>query len=120
MRLLLVEDEPEIAKALAQGLSEASYTVDVADNGMAGRRFIETVEYDLIILDVMLPGLNGWQLLQQIRELGATVMDTFQTMPPSGLPAVHMEPEEPVPTEDEEEVAPVDELDAETPETSEP
>jgi two-component system copper resistance phosphate regulon response regulator CusR len=72
MRLLLVEDEPEIAKALAQGLSEASYTVDVADNGMAGRRFIETVEYDLIILDVMLPGLNGWQLLQQIRQLGAT------------------------------------------------
>jgi len=72
MRLLLVEDEPEIAKALAQGLSEASYTVDVADNGMAGRRFIETVQYDLIILDVMLPGLNGWQLLQQIRQLGAT------------------------------------------------
>lgn len=72
MRLLLVEDEPETAKLLAQGLSEASYAVDVADNGMAGRRFIEAAEYDLIILDVMLPGLNGWQLLQQIRQLGAT------------------------------------------------
>ncbi|SEN45239.1 two-component system, OmpR family, copper resistance phosphate regulon response regulator CusR [Pseudomonas sp. ok272] len=72
MRVLLVEDEPETAKLLAQGLSEAGYTVDVADNGMAGRRFIETGEYDLIILDVMLPGLNGWQLLQQIRKLGAT------------------------------------------------
>jgi two-component system copper resistance phosphate regulon response regulator CusR len=72
MRVLLVEDEPETAKLLANGLSEASYAVDVAVNGMDGRRFIESGEYDLIILDVMLPGLNGWQLLQQIRKLGET------------------------------------------------
>ena len=56
----------------ANGLSEASYAVDVAVNGMDGRRFIESGEYELIILDVMLPGLNGWQLLQQIRKLGET------------------------------------------------
>ncbi|SEC65893.1 two-component system, OmpR family, copper resistance phosphate regulon response regulator CusR [Pseudomonas mohnii] len=72
MRVLLVEDEPETAKHLANGLSEASYAVDVAVNGMDGRRFIESGEYELIILDVMLPGLNGWQLLQQIRKLGET------------------------------------------------
>lgn len=72
MRVLLVEDEPELAKVMAKGLNEASYTVDVAVNGMAGRRFIESGEYELIILDVMLPGLNGWQLLQQIRKLGDT------------------------------------------------
>jgi two-component system copper resistance phosphate regulon response regulator CusR len=73
MRLLLVEDEPEFAKLLAQGLSEASYAVDVAVDGMQGRRlFEEQSEYDLIILDVMLPGLNAWQLLQQIRQRGAT------------------------------------------------
>ncbi|MHC8289625.1 response regulator [Pseudomonas sp. XS1P51] len=72
MRVLLVEDEPEAAKLLAKGLSEASYAVDVAVNGMDGRRFIESGEYELIILDVMLPGLNGWQLLQQIRKLGET------------------------------------------------
>lgn len=73
MRLLLVEDEPELAKLLAQGLSEASYAVDVAVDGMQGRRlFEEQSEYDLIILDVMLPGLNAWQLLQQIRQRGAT------------------------------------------------
>ncbi|MCX7081577.1 MAG: response regulator [Pseudomonas sp.] len=72
MRLLLVEDEPEVAKLLAQGLSEASYAVDVAVDGMQGRRLIEEQpEYDLIILDVMLPGLNAWQLLQQIRQRGA-------------------------------------------------
>ena len=73
MRLLLVEDEPELAKLLAQGLGEASYAVDVAVDGMQGRRlFEEQSEYDLIILDVMLPGLNAWQLLQQIRQRGAT------------------------------------------------
>jgi two-component system copper resistance phosphate regulon response regulator CusR len=72
MRVLLVEHEPETAKLLANGLSEASYAVDVAVNGMDGRRFIESGEYELIILDVMLPGLNGWQLLQQIRKLGET------------------------------------------------
>ena len=72
MRVLLVEDKPEMAKRLADGLSEASYTVDVALNGMDGRRLIESGEYALIILDVMLPGLNGWQLQQQIRKLGDT------------------------------------------------
>jgi two-component system copper resistance phosphate regulon response regulator CusR len=73
MRLLLVEDEPEFAKLLARGLSEAGYAVDVAVDGMQGRRlFEEQSEYDLIILDVMLPGLNAWQLLQQIRQRGAT------------------------------------------------
>ena len=72
MRVLLVEDEPELAKVMAKGLNEAGYAVDVAVNGMAGRRFIESGEYELIILDVMLPGLNGWQLLQQIRKLGNT------------------------------------------------
>jgi two-component system copper resistance phosphate regulon response regulator CusR len=72
MRVLLVEDEPELAKRLANGLREASFTVDVAVNGMDGRRFIEDGAYELIILDVMLPGLNGWQLQQQIRKLGET------------------------------------------------
>ncbi|MCS3841074.1 two-component system copper resistance phosphate regulon response regulator CusR [Pseudomonas sp. JAI111] len=72
MRVLLVEDEPEDAKRLANGLNEASYAVDVALNGMDGRRYIESGEYALIILDVMLPGLNGWQLQQQIRKLGDT------------------------------------------------
>ena len=46
--------------------------MDVALNGLDGRYFIEQQDYDLIILDVMLPGLNGWQLLQLIRQRGAT------------------------------------------------
>ncbi|MFI8394628.1 DNA-binding response regulator [Pseudomonas sp. Choline-02u-1] len=72
MRLLVVEDEAKTANFLAKGLGESGYAVDVALNGLDGRYFIEQQEYDLIILDVMLPGLNGWQLLQLIRQRGAT------------------------------------------------
>ncbi|PKH29631.1 MULTISPECIES: response regulator [Pseudomonas] len=72
MRVLLVEDKPAVAKQLANALGEASYSVDIANDGMHARRLIESGEYDLIILDVMLPGLNGWQLQQQIRKLGET------------------------------------------------
>ena len=66
MRLLLVEDEAKTADFLAKGLGESGFAVDVALNGLDGRYFVEQQEYDLIILDVMLPGLNGWQLLQLI------------------------------------------------------
>lgn len=72
MRLLVVEDEAKTADFLAKGLRESGFAVDVALNGLDGRYFIEQQEYDLIILDVMLPGLNGWQLQQQIRKLGET------------------------------------------------
>ena len=72
MRLLVVEDEAKTANFLAKGLGESGFAVDVALNGLDGRYFIEQQAYDLIILDVMLPGLNGWQLLQLIRQRGAT------------------------------------------------
>ncbi|RBL67897.1 DNA-binding response regulator, partial [Pseudomonas sp. MWU13-2625] len=72
MSLLVVEDEAKTAHFLAKGLGESGFAVDVALNGLDGRYFIEQQEYDLIILDVMLPGLNGWQLLQLIRQRGAT------------------------------------------------
>jgi len=72
MRLLVVEDEAKTAHFLAKGLGESGFAVDVALNGLDGRYFIEQQEYDLIILDVMLPGLNGWQLLQLVRQRGAT------------------------------------------------
>ncbi|MBC2677397.1 MULTISPECIES: heavy metal response regulator transcription factor [Pseudomonas] len=72
MRVLLVEDEAKTANFLAKGLGESGFAVDVALNGLDGRYLIEQQPYDLVILDVMLPGLNGWQLLKLIRQQGAT------------------------------------------------
>lgn len=72
MRLLLVENDANTANILAKGFGESGFVVDVAVNGLAGRHFVEQQTYDLVILDVMLPGLNGWQLLQLIRKRGST------------------------------------------------
>lgn len=67
MRILLVEDEVKTADYLCKGLSESGYRVEVALNGLDGQHLMQEHEFDLIILDVMLPGLDGWQLLQIIR-----------------------------------------------------
>jgi heavy metal response regulator len=67
MRILVVEDEEKTADYLQKGLSESGYLVEVALTGLDGRRLVQELEFDLIILDVMLPGLNGWQLLPLIR-----------------------------------------------------
>lgn len=70
MKLLVIEDEAKTASYLHKGLSEAGFVVDVADRGDQGLDIAWTGEYDLIILDVMLPGQDGWQLLQQLRQAG--------------------------------------------------
>ncbi|MHA2939988.1 heavy metal response regulator transcription factor [Vibrio sp. RC27] len=67
MRLLIVEDERDTGEYLKKGLTESSYTVDLAVNGIDGLHQAMSEEYDLIILDVMLPKLNGWQILQTLR-----------------------------------------------------
>lgn len=72
MRVLLVEDEAKTAGFLAKGLSEAGYGVDVALEGFEARDLIEHERYDLIILDVMVPGLDGWQLLKVVRQRADT------------------------------------------------
>lgn len=80
MQVLLVEDQPKLAQLMAQGLSEAGFAVEVAANGMAAQRFVESTDYDLVILDVMLPGLNAWRLQQSIRKKGKTPV-LFLTTP---------------------------------------
>lgn len=67
MRILVVEDEPKTADYLRKALTESGYMVEIALNGLDGQHWIQESEFDLIILDVMLPGLDGWQLLQIIR-----------------------------------------------------
>jgi two-component system copper resistance phosphate regulon response regulator CusR len=67
MRILIVEDEPKTAAYVRKGLMEHGYVVDVASDGLDGLHLATTTEYDLILLDVMLPGIDGWSVLQGVR-----------------------------------------------------
>jgi len=68
MRILVVEDEPDLRHALARAVRDAGYAVDVADNGEDGLFNAENTDYDAIILDVMLPRLDGWEVLARLRQ----------------------------------------------------
>jgi len=70
MKVLLVEDDPDIATFMRHGLEEESYTVDIANNGLNGLALANAEHYDLIILDIMLPGINGMELCKRIRDEG--------------------------------------------------
>lgn len=79
MRVLAVEDEPKTGDYLRQGLTEAGFVVDLARDGLDGLHQALTEAYDLVILDVMLPGLDGWQVLAGIRRAGKDVPVLFLT-----------------------------------------
>ena len=68
MRVLLIEDDKKIANALSKGLKEESYAVDTAADGISGEEFAKTNEYDIIILDIMLPRQNGWSTCSNLRK----------------------------------------------------
>lgn len=68
MRILLVEDEPNIAEGLVFNFRLARYQTDVAESGEAGLTMLERNDYALIVLDVMLPGINGFQFARKVRE----------------------------------------------------
>jgi two-component system copper resistance phosphate regulon response regulator CusR len=67
MRILIVEDEPDAAAMLAKGLREHAYAVDVAPDGRTALEFAAVNEYDLIVLDVLLPGMNGLDVCRRLR-----------------------------------------------------
>lgn len=68
MRLLVIEDDPTTLKFILQGLTEAGYAVDVADDGETGLGYASVASYDVIVLDIMLPGIDGIELLQTLRQ----------------------------------------------------
>ncbi len=70
MKVLVVEDEPNISGFLTQGLSEAGYAVDLAEDGEEAIAYASVAEYDAIVLDIMLPKLDGLALLRKIRDKG--------------------------------------------------
>lgn len=71
MRILVVEDYAPLRKAVAQGLKEAGYAVDAAVDGEEGLWYAESGTYDVIVLDLMLPGLDGLTLLKRLRKAGS-------------------------------------------------
>lgn len=68
MRILIVEDEPKTGDYLHKGLQESGFTVDVARNGVDGLTLALELDYDLVVLDVMLPRMDGWTVLRRLRE----------------------------------------------------
>jgi two-component system copper resistance phosphate regulon response regulator CusR len=79
MKILIVEDEPKTGDYLRQGLREAGFAVDLATTGPDGLHLALHTAPDLVILDVMLPGMDGWQVLQRIRSGGQAMPVLFLT-----------------------------------------
>ena len=79
MKVLIVEDEGKTGEYLRQGLTEAGYTAELANNGPDGLHLALTGDHGFIVLDVMLPGLDGWQVLQGVRAAGREVPVLFLT-----------------------------------------
>jgi two-component system copper resistance phosphate regulon response regulator CusR len=79
MKILVVEDELKTGRYLKQGLDEAGYVADLMNNGHDGLHQALSEAYDLVILDVMLPGIDGWQVLQGIRRAGKDIPVLFLT-----------------------------------------
>jgi two-component system copper resistance phosphate regulon response regulator CusR len=72
MRILIVEDEPKTGAYLQQGLNESGYLTDLATNGRDGLHLALEEDYDLVVLDVMLPLMDGWTVLRRLREQRTT------------------------------------------------
>lgn len=68
MKLLVVEDEPKLSAYLSKGLGEQGFVVDVARDGIDGRHLAVEGDYDLVLLDAMLPGIDGFAVLSAIRK----------------------------------------------------
>jgi two-component system, OmpR family, copper resistance phosphate regulon response regulator CusR len=79
MKLLLIEDEPKTIAYLKKGLTENGFVIDVADNGEEGLFLAIEYSYDLIILDVMLPKMDGWAIMTQLRRKGNQTPVLFLT-----------------------------------------
>ncbi|MFC7336934.1 response regulator [Haloferula chungangensis] len=72
MRLLIIEDDPLLLHSIREGLREEGYAVDSAADGPEGHALASEIDYDAIVLDGMLPGFDGWELLRRLRQTKAT------------------------------------------------
>lgn len=89
MKLLIVEDQVKTGQYLRQGLSEAGFTTELVSDGITGQHLALTGDYSLLILDVMLPGRDGWQILQAVRSAGLSMPVLFLTARDAVADRVH-------------------------------
>src|SRR5260370_6997538 len=83
MRLLIAEDHPSLARSLADGLREQGYAVDLTHDGDEALHLAQVNSYDGIVLDVMLPGKDGWTILKSLRQRGGATPGLSLTAPDS-------------------------------------
>ena len=79
MRILVVEDELHLQKTICKRLEMEHYSVDACDNGLEALDYIEMTPYDIIILDIMIPGIDGLEVLRRIRASGNRTPVLFLT-----------------------------------------
>ena len=86
MRLLIVEDDRKLAEFVARGLRAEHFAVDIAGDGLEGQRHLDAYQYDLLIVDLMLPKLGGGELLRRLRRIRST---SFSRTPIIGSPSIY-------------------------------
>jgi len=79
MRILVAEDHPSLAQSIATGLRDEGYAVDLTMDGEEAMHWATTNQYGCIVLDIMLPGRDGWSVLKALRQKGATTPVIFLT-----------------------------------------
>src|SRR5438132_13407795 len=84
MRILVIEDEKKTAAFLAKGLCEAGFVVDLARDGETGLKRARAANFDLLIVDVMLPNKNGWEVVAELRRDGVRSPILFLTAVDNG------------------------------------
>jgi two-component system copper resistance phosphate regulon response regulator CusR len=89
VKILVIEDEAKTARFLKKGLGEAGFIADLAEDGIEGLHLGLEVDFDLIILDVMLPGMDGWQVLTQLRKAGRKTLILMLTARDAVFERVH-------------------------------
>src|SRR5258708_19451879 len=83
MQALVVEDEAKAATFLSNGLSENGWSVDIANDGKIAWGLLQEKTYDIVLLDVLLPGIDGWNIIRQMRANGIPTPVIFLTPPHS-------------------------------------
>ena len=69
MKILVIEDEPKVASFIRSGLEELDYEVEVVFDGILGKKLAVTKDYDIILMDIIIPGINGIELCKRIKEI---------------------------------------------------